>query len=152
MDDINAFCAYTGEVLRFERIVGSPVWRCLNGFAPGEWISGTQYDWLKKAVLQRPNGKVVKKAVCPYKGTPIELEEHMGMVRAAGAFSPMSCFWLTKQEALWECSHRNGRAPNFPRELKISVGDIQTRESDPAYGIGSTTSEIVGKTLEVMQQ
>lgn len=147
---MEATCAYSGVALEFERIEGSPLWRCLNGFDPAAWLPGTEYERLKKALMQRPGGKVARKMVCPYKGTTVALEEHLGMVRAAGAFSPRAAHWLTRQEALWECSWRMGRAPSFPREIKITVGDIETYNSDPAEGIGATTNEIVGKTMEVL--
>lgn len=151
MEEITATCAYSGEELSFERIEGSPLWRCTNGFDPTEWISGIHFERLRKELLKRPGGKPARKLVCPYKGTEITILEHMGMIKAAGAFSPRACVWLTRLEALWECSWRNGKEPAFPKEIKVWVGDIKTRESDPAEGIlerADNFSEQIGQAMQ----
>ena len=143
-------CAYTGEPLEIVRIPDTPLYKVIGGFAPAEWISGIHFDRLKKDLMRRPGGKWVRKMKCPYKGTEVTVEEHLGMVRAVGAFSPASVHWLSYQEALWECSWRDGKEPDFPRELRIEVGDVRMETSDPMVGYGSTTEKIANDTVEHM--
>lgn len=144
-------CAYTGELLSIERIEGTPLWRCTGGFDPSEWISGAGYDELKRLLLRRENGSTARKLRCPYKGTEIRLIEHLGMVRADGAFSPAACVWTSRQEALWEVSWRNGKPPGFPKEIRITGGEVRMPVSNPAEGIGETAGQVAERVREIMQ-
>lgn len=150
MDEVIPRCAYTGAILTIERLEGTPLWVVKGAFNPAEWVPGTEFDRLKRELFRRPSGKKARKLVCPYKGTPVSLEEDLGMVRASGAFSPGLCFWESRQEALWEVCMRDGKEPDFPRKIRIVVGEPTYPESDPMQGYGSTTGDISAKVEELV--
>jgi len=136
--------AYTGELLTVEKIEGTPLWCVKGGFNPSEWISGVHYDDLKRKLMRREDGKVARKMRCPYKGTKVRIiEDDKGMIRADGAFSPSACVWETRQEAYWDISWRNGVAPAFPREFRITVGEELRPNSNPAEGILEVADNLV---------
>ncbi len=145
-------CPYTGADLVIERIPDTPLFHCVGGFDPCEWISGVHYEELKKKLRMRA-GKpgLVRDLKCPYLGTPVRILEHLGLIRADGAFSPRVGRWFSRQEALWAVSFRDGVAPDFPQKLKIVVGDIRLEMSDPMEGYGCTTGKIKETVEEIMQ-
>ncbi len=88
---------------------------------------------------------------CPFTGKEIELICSDNIYWMAKGPFWNSKLYKSKQELLHDISHRNGVAPDFPREIKIQVRTLEEPEPNPnadlivaAEDIDQTVDNIVG--------
>lgn len=142
-------CPYTGEAMEVVLLPGPVRWTAKGGFDPAEW---QDKDALAKMMRTRGGREYATRRIlkCAYTGKPVTLVTSDGkLFRAEGAFSPRQ-LWLSKENAVYDLSVREGVAPAFPRETKVWVGEESRPQSNPAEGLGTLGDNAAEKIIELM--
>ena len=92
---------------------------------------------------------------CPFLGSDLKIEELPTGLNGTTMYRARGEFWTTrlygeKQMLLHDLSYRNGRAPDFPRVLRLvqSVREVERPQSDPTAGLGGEVdSDAVERVL-----